>query len=144
VEQSAVRTAVEVSPPAETIDSLEAHPLAAWAELAFGLQQESDGRWGRRPPRPYPEVLEQLTTESGLDVDACDAALKRVLEAGNAVRGVTGEPLFAFRLHQFLSSGSSVYATFESPDTRTVTMEGQYLAEGDKVLAPLAFCRECG
>lgn len=144
VEQSAVRTAVEAPPPAATIDSLEAHPLAAWAELAFGLQQESDGRWGRRPPRPYPEVLEELTTESGLDVDACDAALKRVLEAGNAVRGVTGEPLFAFRLHQFLSSGSSVYATFEGPDTRNVTMEGQYLAEGDKVLAPLAFCRECG
>lgn len=54
VEQPAVRTAVEAPPPAATIDSLEAHPLAAWAELAFGLQQESDGRWGRRPPRPLP------------------------------------------------------------------------------------------
>lgn len=144
VGEVAVRAAVEAPPPAATIETLESHPLAAWAELAFGLEQGDDGRWGRRPPRPYPDVLDQLAVESAIGREVCHAALKRVLEAGNAVRGVTGEPLFAFRLHQFLSSGSSVYATFENPEERTLTMEGQYLTEGDKVLAPLAFCRECG
>lgn len=58
----------------------------------------------------------------------------------------TGRPLFAFRLHQFLSKGDSVYVTLEPEDTRVVTATYQVAAPGspDKLLYPLAFCRECG
>ena len=69
---------------------------------------------------------------------------RRVLEAGNSARFNENQPVFAFRLHQFLSSGSSVRATLEPLDQRDLTMEGHYLAEDEKVLFPLAFCRECG
>lgn len=138
-----LRAAVDAPPPAADLQSVLRHPLAAWAETAFGLRREED-RWVRRRPRPYPEVLDELVEGSGLARERCDEKLRAVLEAGNAVKGASDEPLFAFRLHQWFSSGSSVYATFENPATRRLTMEGQYVIGDDKVLAPLAFCRECG
>ena len=58
--------------------------------------------------------------------------------------------MFAFRLHQFLSSGGSVYATLEAPDARSLSFEGPYFPPKEagkaenRVMYPLAFCRECG
>ncbi len=141
--REALRAAVEAAPPTASHDAVVAHPLAAWAEIAFGLEQE-DGRWRRRSPRPFEDVLTELAEGSGLDREFCRERLRAVLEAGNAVSRADGQPLFAFRLHQFLSSGSSIYATFESAAERKLTTDGIYKVEGDRVLAPLAFCRECG
>jgi hypothetical protein len=67
----------------------------------------------------------------------------------------TGRPVFAFRLHQFLSKGDNVYVTAEPPERRHVTSKYQVEApRGDdaepvadsakRLLFPLAFCRECG
>ena len=52
----------------------------------------------------------------------------------------------AFRLHQFISRGDTVYASIEPELDRHVTVYGQQFVPGerDKVLLPLAFCRECG
>ena len=65
------------------------------------------------------------------------------------VRGAepgTGRPLFAFRLHQFLSKGDTVYVTLEDPRRRHLTRNYQLASArlGRKILLPLAFCRECG
>ena len=73
-----------------------------------------------------------------------------VLDAGNAAEQRPGEPVFAFRLHQFLSSGGSVYATLEAPNVRSFSSEGPFYAPREagkadnRVMYPLAFCRECG
>ena len=63
----------------------------------------------------------------------------------------TGRPVFAFRLHQFLSKGDNVYVTLEPQATRHVTSTYQVAAPGRQrpgraaaVLVPPAFCRECG
>ena len=58
----------------------------------------------------------------------------------------TGRPLFAFRLHQFLSKGDTVYVTLETEADRYLTRDYQRVAPGDRgqALLPLAFCRECG
>ena len=40
----------------------------------------------------------------------------------------TGRPVFAFRLHQFLSKGDNVYVTLEPPATRHVTSTYQVAA----------------
>ncbi|MGL4503894.1 MAG: hypothetical protein ACRCU2_32835, partial [Planktothrix sp.] len=50
----------------------------------------------------------------------------------------------AFRLHQFISQGGSVYATLEAPNQRFLTLEGQYTTTNNRLLYPLVFCRECG
>ena len=140
---AAVRAAVEASPPAPEVEAVRGHPLAAWAEEAFGLDQEG-GRLIRRTPKTFEEVVGQLAEKSGLAVERCREPLRRVLEAGNEAGRNAGRPLFAFRLHQWLSSGSSVYTTLETPDNRVFRMSGQYKADRERVLFPLAFCRECG
>ncbi len=142
----AIRAAVELEPPSLTADAVEvaSHPLAAWAEDAFGIAREEDGRLTRHPPMTFTEAVEQLTEASGLGRKRCEERLRAVLEAGARATPESGDPLFAFRLHQFLSSGSSVYATLEPIAERQLSMEGRYAAEGGKPFFPLAFCRECG
>jgi hypothetical protein len=58
----------------------------------------------------------------------------------------TGTPPFAFRLHQFISPGDTVYTSFEAEDIRYITVHGQQYVPGDRerLLFPLVFCRECG
>lgn len=146
-----LRAAVGMPPPAANVEAVTHHPLAAWVETAFGLDvTPEDGRLVRREPATFAEVAARLADETGLTIDACQASLRAVLDAGNSAlypKTRDGEPdrrVFAFRLHQFLSSGSSVYATLEPPNERILTMEGQYKADEERVLFPLAFCRECG
>jgi hypothetical protein len=144
-----LRTAVEAPPPQPTLDSVTQHPLAAWMEATFGLAVEED-RLVRRSPLALREGLKLLVKETGLDENFCLERLKAVLDAGNAAKLPSGEPVFAFRLHQFLTSGSSVFTTLEDPEGRYLTTAGHYLVPEDggngekRVLFPLAFCRECG
>jgi len=58
----------------------------------------------------------------------------------------TGFPVFAFRLHQFISRGDTVYASTENENKRYLTVRGQQFVPGDRdnILLPLVFCRECG
>ena len=143
-----LRAAVQQPPPTAALDAVIRHPLAAWVEETFGLDLE-DGRLVRRRPLAFADGLRRLIAETDLPDDLCRDRLTAVLDAGNRVQTSTGEPVFAFRLHQFLSSGSSVFATLQDPEARHLTMEGQYVAPGDeagerRLLFPLAFCRECG
>jgi ATP-dependent helicase YprA (DUF1998 family) len=145
----ALRAAVLVPPPQPTVAAVTAHPLAAWVEATFGLAIK-DGRLVRRKPLAFADGLKQLVEATGLTENQCRAALKAILDAGNSAEQRPGEPVFAFRLHQFLSSGGSVYATLEAADLRSFSSEGPYYApkeEGkaeNRVMYPLAFCRECG
>ncbi len=140
---SAVRAAVEANAPAAKPEAVREHPLAAWAEEAFGIKNE-EGRLIRRSPETVQDAVKRLADESGLPPEQCKSQLLAVLQAGNEAKLDERHPVFAFRLHQWLSSGNSVYATLEPPDVRSFRMEGQYKADGDRILFPLAFCRECG
>ena len=111
-------------PPAPDRASVAVHPLAAWAEETFGLASE-EGRLVRRPPISFADGLAVLAEASGLSAERCADRLKAVLEAGNQAVLPSREPVFAFRLHQFLASGGSVHATIEPPDRRTLSMQGQ-------------------
>jgi len=120
--------------------------LAAWTESSFGLDDE-DGRLVRRKPITFQDGVQQLSKHSGLTKFACTTKLTELLATGNRLRNDMGEPIFAFRLHQFLAAGGTLYATLESSDKRHLTLEGQHYAPGDggeRLLFPLVFCRECG
>lgn len=144
-----LKAAVMAEPPATSLEAVIRHPLAAWVEETFGLATE-DGRLVRRAPITFQEGVRRLTEGTGLPEELCRERLTAVLEAGNTARLPSGEPVFAFRLHQFLASGSSIYATLEDPRQRYLTTVGHYTVPepegqaGEKVLFPLAFCRECG
>ena len=138
-----IKEALSFAPPEHSIESVRNHPLAAWAEDFFGIV-EKDEQLVRQAPKTFQEAVRTLSEASGLSEKECEGKLRAVLEAGNEAGREEGQPVFAFRLHQWLSSGSSVYATLESPEKRELRMQGQYKADEDRLLFPLAFCRECG
>ncbi|MBW8483938.1 protein kinase domain-containing protein [Actinomadura parmotrematis] len=122
-------------------------PLARWIETRFGLASDAAGRLVRQRPAKIEEAAEALAAQSGVPAQQCAQAIRRTLEAGSEARHpVTERPLFAFRLHQFLSKGDTVYTTLEPPAGRHLTRDYQLVQPGSdgKVLLPVAFCRECG
>ncbi|MFJ9614950.1 protein kinase domain-containing protein [Streptomyces noursei] len=123
-------------------------PLARWIETRFGLATDgSTERLVRQQPAKIEVAAQELAEESGVDADQCVIAIQATLEAGSrAHHPVTERPLFAFRLHQFLSKGDTVYVTLEDKLSREHTRSYQLEQpnSGGKLLMPLAFCRECG
>ena len=123
-------------------------PLACWIESEFGLTAEPEsGRLVRKRPTKVADAAERLHQATGRPAEECREAIEKVLQEGaQAVHPETRRPLFAFRLHQFLSKGDTTYVSLEPEDRRYITSQYQVSVPGqrDKILLPLAFCRECG
>ncbi|MHB1890869.1 MAG: DEAD/DEAH box helicase, partial [Acidimicrobiales bacterium] len=124
-------------------------PLVRWVESTIGLA-EVDGRLVRAEPRTLggaEGIAAELAKVTGATPAAATSALRNALIAGSQVEDpATGRPLFAFKLHQFVSRGSSAYATIEPEAGRFVTLTEQQYVPGDRTrrLFPLAFCRDGG
>jgi ATP-dependent helicase YprA (DUF1998 family) len=139
-------------PPSADYAAFVADPLSSWIESTFGVRADPAG--GGRVVRAEPRSLtgergaaSELAEKTGAPLDRCVTALQEALLAGCGCRHPeTGQFAFAFRLHQFISRGDTVYATLEPEDRRFITLQGQHYVPGDRrrVLFPLAFCRECG
>ena len=136
-------------PPSEA--TFVADPLSGWIESTFGLADETiSGRLVRVAPRTVRDAGEgaanDLAALTGLGFDLCAEAIEAQLLDGNLVLQDNGFPIFAFRLHQFLSRGDTVYASLEGPADRHLTVNPQRYVPGDRdrLLMPLVFCRECG
>jgi ATP-dependent helicase YprA (DUF1998 family) len=136
-------------PPPEDAVAFVADPLSGWIESTFGLH-DVDGRLVRTAPRPVggkDGAARDLAELTGCREEDCATAIRKQLLAGsNLRRPGTPFPVFAFRLHQFISRGDTVFASLEPEVSRHLTLEGQRFVPGarDKVLLPLAFCRSCG
>jgi superfamily II DNA/RNA helicase len=128
--------------------ALSADPLASWIEDTFGVVPEAGtGRLVRRVPTTVDQAAAELGTVAGRPAADCANAIRATLLAGSRTRdAATNRPLFAFRLHQFLSKGGTVYTTAESEVTRPIETNFQVVLPGEpeRRLFPLAFCRECG
>lgn len=138
-------------PPPATLGALIADPLYSWIESNLGIsEEEGTGRLIRCQPRSLTGndgAAAALAAATGLGTVDCDRSLRQALLLGNKIKNTTGQPAFAFRLHQFVSKGEAVYASLEPETTRHITLQGQQFApghKGKKILLPLAFCRECG
>lgn len=87
---------------------------------------------------------------TNIDKDICEDKIRALLQKGNELRHPAPDdtPVFAVRLHQFISKGDSVYATLEPVGTRYLTLSGQHYTKGgdgkDRLLMPMVFCRICG
>jgi ATP-dependent helicase YprA (DUF1998 family) len=145
----------------QTYQDLASWHLASWIETTFGLDIEApttqnsvggDGSRGtdrlvRRRPTTVPLAAAELAAATGLDTERCARAIRCVLLAGSQARDPQmGRPLFAFRLHQFLSKGDTVFVSLEPEAARHITGTYQLRVPGqpEKALLPLGFCRECG
>jgi len=155
-QRDALRARLENDPGAPlSFAAMEADPLASWIESTFGVTNRTeDGETFLVRARPAAlggdeGTAAQLAHLTGMARELCEARARTfLLESMNATRNPhTGAAPFAFRLHQWVSRGDTVYATFERPANRHFTLEGQIFAPAEeraKKLFPLAFCRECG
>jgi hypothetical protein len=126
--------------------------LSIWIESTFGItREEKTNRLIRTipcsiyGPKGAGEALSRLT---GVPLERARAAIEEGLLPGYTCEPSpdTGFPVFAFRLHQFISRGDAVFASVEPEDRRYLTLFGQQFVPDDRsrLLFPLAFCRECG
>ena len=85
---------------------------------------------------------------AGVDPQRCAEVLRRWLLRGAALyRNESSRfSLFAFRLHQFLTRGDTVWASLEPEAHRhlEIAKKAAKPGEPDKPLFPLVFCRHCG
>ena len=144
----------EIPQPVSALPSYQAfvaEPLSRWIESTFGVTTESGtDRLIRATPRSVAGsrgAASELAALTGADAAVCAQRIKEQLQVGSQVRHPeTGFPVFAFRLHQFISRGETVYASIEAEGDRYLTLHPQKFVPGDrsKLLVPLVFCRECG
>lgn len=121
------------------------HPISSWIELTLGLNQE-EGRWVRAKPQSLHWAAEQLAKESGKSKELCEDYLRQFLLAAYNTVDDNGKPLFAFRLHQFVSGANNVFSTMEPEGKRRFDLTGQQYVPGDrsKRFYGMHFCRQCG
>ncbi len=146
---SQLRAAVEQDlPVAIDWSSFRQHPLAHWIEQLFSLRADHTGTLRRAEPRTLLQGAQALAQATGAEIGRCHEQLRRFFDLGSEVSSPEGKPGFTFKLHQFISQGSAVYSTLESAGAgRHLTLEGQRFVQGpqgDRLLFPLVFCRECG
>lgn len=134
------------------------NPLVAWLNGAIGVRP-SEGELERCQPRPLAGktgLAGELAEMCGRPEEFCANLIRQALLAGEMKLQETEnqagpewkfEPFLPFRLHQFVSTGDTVFSTLESPDKRYITLNGQRFAPGREERIPLyrlQFCRECG
>lgn len=141
--------------PGILFEDFSESPLASWIESNFGIETCA-GKLVRTQPKPIHSNTdahvaggaELLSAVTSLDTETCAQAIKQTLIAGfSCINPETGFPAFAFRLHQFISRGDTIYASLENPNARYLSLNGQQYVPGEnkrKLLYPLVFCRECG
>ena len=148
-------TAVEMPSPEElraalgrpvpsSVEQFLQDPLAVWLEGSFGVEPE-EGGWRRRAPDTLQASAERLAEVTGLAPAECIERLRASLSRGSALAPEGDDsPVFAFKLHQFIGQGRDLFATLEPVDCRDLSLDGQVRTSGDRILAPIKFCRRCG
>ncbi|PYX94315.1 MAG: hypothetical protein DMG67_01845, partial [Acidobacteria bacterium] len=135
--------------PPRDYQSFVADPLSTWIESTFGVRQEGE-RLARSIPRSISLEKEgaaaELSRVTGVPILRCMTAIQQALLAGYECEPhpETGAAPFAFRLHQFISKGDTIYASLEMKPHLTLQRQQYVPGDRDRVLLPLVFCRECG
>lgn len=138
--------------PPEDYEAFKQHPLASWIESTFGVEaEEGTGRLIRRTPQRLrgPQGAAQCLADiAGCTEEHAASLLQAFLMKGAELRrsGSSRFPIFAFRLHQFLTRGDTVWATLEDEGARYLDLAKLTSKPGhpDVPMYPLAFCRQCG
>ena len=156
--RAGIRNAVaaDEAPPSD-YDQFRRHPLTSWIESTFGIREEPEtGELLRQAPRRIqgdefdgrPSAATELAQLTGAEPAQCADTLRCWLLKGSTLRKdpSTRFPIFAFRLHQFLTRGDTVWASLESEHRRhlEISKKAAKPGEPDKPLYPLRFCRHCG
>jgi len=148
---SLVKRLNTIKPPSsDSFDDFLKDPLTVWIESNMGVSEVA-GRLERAKPMPVMGGLDggaakRLSDETGIDMATCGLAIQEHLLAAYKVVDGVGKRPFAFKLHQFISRGDTVYSTVEAEDVRQFVSRSQkfHPDSPEKILLPFVFCRECG
>jgi superfamily II DNA/RNA helicase/very-short-patch-repair endonuclease len=132
-------------PASSNFKALREHPLSGWVEHALGITREED-RWVRAHPKTIREAALALAEDCGMSQESCEEHLRRFLLVAYQGRDSNDKPLFAFRLHQFISGATTLFSTLAPEGQRQFDLSGQQYLPGDrsKKFFSLHFCRQCG
>lgn len=134
------------------IDDIKQDAFFSWIETTFGVETDPvTGRLYRSSAKCISGKdggAENLSKLTGIDLSTCKSAIQHALMIGfKTINPSNGFPVFAFKLHQFISRGDTVYASLDENDIRHLTVQRQLFVPNsnkDKILLPMAFCRHCG
>jgi ATP-dependent helicase YprA (DUF1998 family) len=134
------------------IDDIMQSAFFSWIETTFGVETDPvSGRLYRSSAKCISGNdggAENLSMLTGIDISTCKTAIQHALMLGfKTINPSNGFPVFAFKLHQFISRGDTVYASLDENDIRHLTVQRQLFVPNsnkDKILLPVAFCRHCG
>ncbi len=143
---------IDDKPPPDDFLSFRKNPLSIWIESLFGIVKDNaSGKYLRVMPKSIGGEIgaaKKLTDFTGISIEKCISKIQEWFLAGYNCdpNPVTNLPIFAFKLHQFISRGDTVYASLEPEAERFITVFGQQFVPNDRsrILLPLVFCRECG
>ena len=130
-------------------DELHRDPIAVWVELNLSIHKEqgsSDMNYIRATPMKLGDVFRKFSEDSGCSTKDAEDIITRFLIRSSESRDGKA-PLFAFKLHQFISGPGHLLTTLEPEGERIVTTEEQKLAPGrtdGALLFRTYFCRDCG
>jgi len=140
-----------ISSSSLSFEEMQVNHLYSWLETTFGIKKDEKTKtiYRSTPISVSGEnggasVLHNLTQ---LDTLLCQKAIQQALILGYQTNNPANDlPAFAFKLHQFISRGDTVYASLEK-EKRHITVQRQlYVPNSNKtkILLPLVFCRCCG
>ncbi len=132
------------APLPDDLEAFRGHSLVRWMEYALGVEVEAAGRLRRRAPRTLSDAAQELAEITGRDEETCRQRLQAVLLHALHLSPPGGQPIFPFKLHQFISQGRAVYVTLEPLERRRFSLEERPADEGGVLWVPLRFCRVCG
>ena len=147
-----LHAAAQSLPDEVDYETLRGDPVCSWIESTVGMKRESGTDvLIRQTPRSIggeSGLASELAAQANCTPEDAAAAIRhRLKQASAAEHPETGTPLFAFRLHQFITRGDTAWATLEPEADREITLKGgERFSKDDetKRLYPLCFCRECG
>ena len=129
-------------------DSLAGDELSIWVELTLGISLQPGGAPQRAVPISLSEAVSKLASDAHIGEQQARDVLRKFLVHCEKVTSSKGAPLFAFKLHQFISGPGAVLTTLEKEGERLVTLDEQQFApsrQSEQVrLYRTYFCRECG
>lgn len=126
----------------QEVEAFRKHALVRWVEYNMGLRKEGN-RLVRGVPKALSNTAKELSEKLDKPLELCLEKLQRVLLTALKFKREDGQPLFPFKLHQFISQGRQVYATLESPEIRKISLK-EPEREDEKLYVPIRFCRICG
>jgi len=130
------------------------HPLAIWLENKIALKLLEDGTTKRAIPRTLPQIAEELSLDTKIEIELCREKLVDFLKWAEflneeASKMNNRKSYLPFKFHQFIAQTGNVSVTLETPEERQITLDNTLYTRDDVTndelyVYPVLFSRYSG